>query len=64
MTMFDVLAVLHSGWELTGLVVTTFQAASGLGRAGITRLHDELDVVQGDRELGTRPGDAASIEQH
>ena len=34
MTMIDVLAVLHAAWELTGLVVTTFQAASGLGRAG------------------------------
>ncbi len=64
MTMIDVLAVLHSGWELTGLVVTTFQAASGLGRAGIARLHDEIDVVQGDRELGTRPGDVRRLVEH
>ncbi len=64
MTMIDVLAVLHSGWELTELVVTTFQAASGLGRAGISRLHDELDVVQGDRELGTRPGDVRRLVEH
>lgn len=64
MTMIDALAVLHSGWELTGLVVTTFQAASGLGRAGIARLHDEIDVVQGDRELGTRPGDVRRLVEH
>ncbi|MBM6398766.1 aspartate-semialdehyde dehydrogenase [Phycicoccus sonneratiae] len=64
MTMIDVLAVLHSGWELTGLVVTTFQAASGLGRAGMARLHDELDVVHGDRELGTRPGDVRRLVEH
>lgn len=64
MTMIDVLAVLHGGWELTGLVVTTLQAASGLGRAGITRLHDELDVVHGDRELGTRPGDVRRLVEH
>ncbi|QIM22742.1 aspartate-semialdehyde dehydrogenase [Phycicoccus sp. HDW14] len=64
MTMIDVLAVLHSGWELTGLVVTTFQAASGLGRAGISRLHDELDVVHGDRDLGTRPGDVRRLVEH
>lgn len=64
MTMIDVLAVLHSGWELTELVVTTFQAASGLGRAGIARLHDELDVVHGDRELGTRPGDVRRLVEH
>lgn len=61
MTMIDALAVLHGGWELSGLVVTTLQAASGLGRAGMSRLHDELDVVHGDRELGTRPGDVRRL---
>ena len=61
MTMIDALAVLHGVWELTGLVVTTFQAASGLGRTGMTRLHDELDVVHGHRELGTRPGDVRRL---
>ena len=64
MTMIDVLAVLHGGWELTGLVVTTFQAASGLGRAGMTRLRDELDVVHGARELGTRPGARRRLVEH
>ena len=64
MTMIDALAVLHAAWELTGLVVTTFQAASGLGRAGIGRLHDELDVVHGNRELGTRPGDVRRLIEH
>jgi aspartate-semialdehyde dehydrogenase len=61
MTMIDALAVLHGVYELTGLVVTTLQAASGLGRAGMTRLHDELDVVHGHRELGTRPGDVRRL---
>lgn len=64
MTMIDVLAVLHGAWELTGLVVTTLQAASGLGRAGMTRLLDELDVVHGHRELGTRPGDVRRLIEH
>ena len=64
MTMIDALAVLHSAWELTGLVVTTFQAASGLGRAGMNRLHAELDVVHGDRALGTRPGDVRRLIEH
>jgi aspartate-semialdehyde dehydrogenase len=62
--MIDALAVLHGGWELTGLVVTTLQAASGLGRAGMNRLHDELDAVHGDRELGTRPGDVRRLVEH
>jgi aspartate-semialdehyde dehydrogenase len=64
MTMIDALAVLHGLYELTGLVVTTLQAASGLGRAGMTRLHDELDVVSGHRELGTRPGDVRRLIEH
>jgi aspartate-semialdehyde dehydrogenase len=64
MTMIDALAVLHAGWELSELVVTTLQAASGLGRAGMNRLHDELDVVHGDRELGTRPGDVRRLVEH
>ena len=64
MTMIDALAVLHGVYELTGLVVTTLQAASGLGRTGMTRLHDELDVVHGHRELGTRPGDVRRLIEH
>ena len=64
MTMIDALAVLHSAWELTELVVTTLQAASGLGRAGMNRLHAELDVVHGDRALGTRPGDVRRLIEH
>ncbi|MGL5908594.1 MAG: aspartate-semialdehyde dehydrogenase [Phycicoccus sp.] len=64
MTMIDVLAVLHRVWELRGLVVTTFQAASGLGRAGISRLRSELDLVHGDHELGMRPGDVRRLIEH
>jgi aspartate-semialdehyde dehydrogenase len=64
MTMIDALAVLHGAWELEELVVTTLQAASGLGRSGMNRLHDELDAVHGDRELGTRPGDVRRLVEH
>lgn len=64
MTLIDVLAVLHAQWELTELVVTSFQAASGLGRAGMARLHDEISVVAGDRELGMRPGDVRRAIDH
>ncbi|MFC7490107.1 MULTISPECIES: aspartate-semialdehyde dehydrogenase [unclassified Knoellia] len=64
MTMIDVLAVLHAQWELTELVVTSLQAASGLGRAGMSRLHDEIAVVAGDRELGMRPGDVRRAIDH
>lgn len=64
MTMIDVLAVLHEKWELTELVVTSFQAASGMGRAGMSRLHDEIAVVCGDRTLGMRPGDVRRAIEH
>ncbi len=64
MTMIDALATLHAGWQLEELVVTTFQAASGLGRKGIARLYDEIAVVAGDRQLGQRPGDVRRLIEH
>ena len=55
---------LHAGWQLEELVVTTFQAASGLGRKGMARLYDEIEVVAGHRELGQRPGDVRRLIEH
>ncbi len=57
LTIIDALAVLHERWELTELVLTTFQAASGVGRQGMARLYDEIDLVAGNRSLGQMPGD-------
>ena len=57
LTMMDALGALHSRWELTELVVASYQAASGAGQPGIDRLHDELEVVGGDRSLGQQAGD-------
>lgn len=57
LTMMDVLGALHRRWELTALVVATYQAASGAGQPGVDRLYDELQVVAGDRSLGTVAGD-------
>jgi aspartate-semialdehyde dehydrogenase len=57
LTMMDALGALHLRWQLTELVVASYQAASGAGQPGIDRLHDELQVVGGNRELGTRTGD-------
>ncbi len=61
LTIIDALGVLHAGWELTELVVATYQAASGAGRAGMARLHDEIEVVAGHRELGHQPGDVRRL---
>lgn len=57
LAMVDALAALHHGWELTAVLVTSCQAASQGGRAGIDRLYDELEVVAGSRDLGQQAGD-------
>ncbi len=57
LTMMDALGALHARWNLTGLVVASYQAASGAGQPGVDRLYDELQVVAGDRSLGTVAGD-------
>ncbi|MEO7236482.1 MAG: aspartate-semialdehyde dehydrogenase [Lapillicoccus sp.] len=57
LTMMDALGALHRKWRLTELVVSSYQAASGAGQPGIDRLHDELQVVGGNRELGSQAGD-------
>ncbi|MGI8887745.1 MAG: aspartate-semialdehyde dehydrogenase [Nocardioidaceae bacterium] len=57
LTMMDALGALHARWELRELVVASYQAASGAGQPGIDRLYDELEVVGGDRSLGTSAGD-------
>ncbi|HVD21953.1 MAG TPA: aspartate-semialdehyde dehydrogenase [Lapillicoccus sp.] len=57
LTMIDALGALHRKWQLTELVVASYQAASGAGQPGIDRLHDELQVVGGNRELGVQAGD-------
>jgi len=57
LTMMDALGALHARWSLTALVVASYQAASGAGQPGVDRLYDELEVVAGDRALGTVAGD-------
>jgi aspartate-semialdehyde dehydrogenase len=57
LTMMEVMGVLHRGWQLTELVVASYQAASGAGQPGIDRLQAELEVVAGDRSLGSQAGD-------
>ena len=57
LTMMDALGALHRRFGLTELVVASYQAASGAGQPGVDRLHDELEVVAGDRSLGSAAGD-------
>jgi aspartate-semialdehyde dehydrogenase len=57
LTMMDALGALHRRFGLTELVVASYQAASGAGQPGVDRLYDELEVVAGDRTLGSVAGD-------
>lgn len=57
LTVSDALAALHAGWELTGVVVCCYEAASVVGREGTERLYDEVQVVASNRELGQQTGD-------
>ncbi|MSY63352.1 MAG: aspartate-semialdehyde dehydrogenase, partial [Actinobacteria bacterium] len=41
LTMMAALGALHRGWTLTELVVSSYQAVSGAGVSGISRLRDE-----------------------
>lgn len=56
LTLMDALASLHFGWELEQLVVATYQAASGVGRAGAARLYREVEVLAGQANVGVDPG--------
>lgn len=64
LTMIDAIGALHRGWGLQSLVVTSFQAASGLGRQGVSRLLDEVDIVAGKRDLAQHPGDIRRLIEH
>jgi aspartate-semialdehyde dehydrogenase len=56
-TMLDAVGSLHRGWGLRALVLASYQAASGAGKAGIERLYDEIEVAAANRGLGTWAGD-------
>ena len=56
LSMIVVMGVLHREYGLESLVVSSYQAASGAGQAGIDTLRAQTAVVAGTG-VGTRPGD-------
>ncbi|MCE7009400.1 aspartate-semialdehyde dehydrogenase [Kibdelosporangium philippinense] len=60
LSMMAALGALHSRFQLTELVVASYQAASGAGQAGIDRLYAELEAVAG-KHVGDRAGDVAEV---
>jgi len=61
LSMIVAVAALHREYGLSGLVLSSYQAVSGAGQAGIETLHDQLQKVAGNRELGTRAGDVRRV---
>jgi aspartate-semialdehyde dehydrogenase len=51
------MGVLHAEYELSELVLASYQAASGAGQAGIDTLREQIAKVAGSDDLGTRAGD-------
>src|SRR3954451_20651219 len=56
LSMIVALGALHAEFGLRELVVSSYQAVSGAGRAGVDTLRRQLSLVAGT-ELGTSPGD-------
>ncbi len=52
--MIVALGALHAEFGLRELVVSSYQAVSGAGRAGVETLRRQLSLVAGT-ELGTQP---------
>jgi aspartate-semialdehyde dehydrogenase len=62
LSMMAALGALHREFELTELVVASYQAASGAGQGGIDRLNAELEAVAG-KGVGNVAGDVrAALE--
>jgi aspartate-semialdehyde dehydrogenase len=57
MSLIVAVAALHRAFGLREMVVSSYQAASGAGQAGIDTLYAQLDKVAGSRTLGQRAGD-------
>ncbi|MEV0846386.1 aspartate-semialdehyde dehydrogenase [Streptomyces sp. NPDC049954] len=56
LSMIVAVGALHAEFGLSELIVSSYQAVSGAGRAGVDTLREQLALVAGT-ELGTSPGD-------
>ncbi|MEN9715899.1 MAG: hypothetical protein RJA35_1366 [Actinomycetota bacterium] len=60
LTMMAAMGALHHKWTLKELIVSSYQAVSGAGAAGIDELAAELAVVGKDASLGTNTNDVTA----
>ncbi|MDQ8706639.1 aspartate-semialdehyde dehydrogenase [Streptomyces sp. LHD-70] len=56
LSMIVAMGALHAEFGLRELVVSSYQAVSGAGLAGVDVLREQLNLVAGS-DLGTKPGD-------
>ncbi len=57
LSLIVAVAALHRVFGLREMVVSSYQAASGAGQAGIDALYAQMDKAAGSRALGQRAGD-------
>lgn len=61
LTMMAALGALHKKWQLTELVVSSYQAVSGAGSVGIEQLAREMAAVAGNPEAGLKSDNVSQI---
>jgi aspartate-semialdehyde dehydrogenase len=61
LSMIVAVGALHQEYGLASLVVSSYQAASGAGQAGIETLRDQMAKVAGSSTVGTQPGDLRPV---
>ena len=60
LTMMAALGALHNKWQLTELVVASYQAVSGAGAIGIDQLESEIKAVANNPEAGLTSNSVAT----
>ena len=61
LSLIVAVGALHRVFGLEEMVVSSYQAASGAGQAGIDTLYSQLDKVGGNHSLGQRAGDLRGV---
>jgi aspartate-semialdehyde dehydrogenase len=61
LSLIVAVGALHRAFGLEEMVVSSYQAASGAGQAGIDALYSQLDKVSGNHTLGQRAGDLRGV---
>ena len=61
LSLIVAVGALHRVFGLEEMVVSSYQAASGAGQAGIDTLYSQLDKVAGNHSLGQRAGDLRGV---